>query len=220
MTKEILIEHVNQAIAKALQHASYIDASILDIRGFSTGIQRRLVSNLCHMPKSDPVYTECGLFGGASFCAAINNCPTLTAFGIEDYSQPFGDDSIKEHLEANLEVYRSGAKRVEVIDADFFKMDLSVIDKKVDIFFYDGCHDYEFQAKALPTMIEKMADLSLFLVDDAQWLTCREGSRDGFLALVDKVKCSHSWSLVDAGYPDVTTQWNNGLDIFLIEKLK
>src|SRR2546430_1499714 len=98
MTVDVLIRHVDDSISRALRHESYIDEGVLKITGFATGAQQRLGNNLCHLPKVAANYLECGLYAGATFCAAINNNPDLHAVGIEDYSQPFGVEGIEVEL--------------------------------------------------------------------------------------------------------------------------
>lgn len=218
MTKETLIAHVKQAIEKASAHASWIDASILDLNGFSTGVQRRLVNNLVHLPKADPVYLECGLWKGSSFCAAINNSPTLHAYGVEDFSQPFAQNNVKEELEANVERYKSGARSVTVFNADCFKLDLDKIDRPVDVFYFDGEHSYESQFNALRYYLYAMADLFVFMVDDFQWVPVSTGTRDSLESLKDSVTVEQEWILSD-GVPD-GPNYHNGVAVFVISKKK
>lgn len=219
MTPTSLILHVDEAIEKALRHQSWIDKEILDIKGFATGTMRRMFSNLCHLPKSDPVYCEVGLYCGATFCSAINNNPTLTAIGYEDFSQDFSVENIRGMLEANVERYKAGAKSVTVIDGDFFKCDPFGMMPPVDIFYYDGRHDYAFQRNALLHIFDFLSDLFLIIVDDYSWSCVREGTRDALSELKDKVKVEKEWVLSGSRIADDLT-WHNQVFLAVCSKIK
>lgn len=217
MTPTSLILHVDEAIEKALRHQSWIDKEILDIKGFATGTMRRMFSNLCHLPKVDPVYCEVGLYCGATFCSAINNNPSLTAIGYEDFSQDFSATNIRGQLEANVEQFKAGAKSVTVIDGDFFSEPLPVL--PVDAFYYDGAHDYSFQRQALIRIFDSLSDLSLIIVDDFSWSCVRDGTRDALAELKDKLRVEKEWIMVGTKPQDDPIFWN-GLAIFVCEKIK
>ena len=217
MNSAELIAHVEESVAKALRKESEIDTPVLGFKGFSTDVQRHLVSNLCHLSKDEPVYVEAGLYGGASFFAATSNNPELTAFGIEDFSQDFGDPSIKDHLENNIETYKDSAKSTTIINSDFFKTDLALITKPVDIYYYDAHHDYEFQRDALPYFFDALADTFIWIVDDYAWDSVSTGTRDGLALLKDKLKVEKKWEFSD-GCPDGKT-WHNDVVLFVMSKI-
>lgn len=217
MTPEVLIEHVEQSIEKASNHESWIDEDILSLKGFSTGVMRRMFSNICHLPKEDPVYCEVGLYGGATFCAAMNNNRSLTAFGVEDFSESFGDETIRKHLESNLEKYKSHPKEMHVLNYNFFTMDLGLITKPVDVYFYDGHHSYEFQCDALPYFINSLSDIFVWVVDDYNWIPVREGTQDGLKQLKDKIKVQKEW-IIKTKVPDDPV-FHNGLYLAVISKI-
>lgn len=220
MTPESLILHVDEAIEKALRHQSWIDKEILDIKGFATGTMRRMFSNLCHMPKSDPVYCEVGLYCGATFCSAINNNPSLTAIGYEDFSQDFSAENVRGQLEANVERYRSGAKSVTVIDGDFFKFPKQDLPRDVDIFYLDSNHAYEFQHDGILIFFDYMADdLSLIIVDDFSWSCVRDATRDALAELKDNVKVEKEWVLSGKKIADDAT-WHNQVFLAVCSKIK
>lgn len=218
MTTQELIDHVNQAIETATRHQSWIDESILHVRGFSTGVMRRFFSNLVHMPKADPVYLEVGLYCGGTACAAINNSPTLHFYGVENFSQPFGNDNVPEELKANIEKYKHGARSVTLIDCDCFKVNLKDITLPVDVFFFDGEHSFESQRDALPYYFDAMADTFVFVVDDFAWDLTKLGTREGLSILKDKVKIEREWILSD-GVPD-GGQWHNDVAVYVLSKIK
>lgn len=217
MTPEILIAHVEESLTKALAHQSWIDESVLRLKGFSTGVQRRLVSNLCHLPKFDPCYLEVGLFCGATFCAALNHSPYLTAVGVEDFSQDFGDPEVRSQLLANLAIYSGQAKSATLVDADCFKWSKEELRQPVDVFYFDGEHSFASQASALPAFLDQLAPLFVFMVDDTNWTSVAEGTRQGFVTLKDRVQIERSWHLEDDRRQD-GPNWHNGVDLFVCRK--
>jgi hypothetical protein len=225
MTPDQFAAHVDQSIARALRHDSHIDESILSLTGFSTGIQRRLVSNLAHLPKENPRYLEIGLYAGATFCAAINNNSKLFAVGVEDFSQPFGQEGIRDHLFLNVRTHMAATDEegdVRILERECFALEPGEIAEAagglIDIYFFDGEHSRESQGRALPHFIDAMAPLFLFMVDDANWATVREGTADGFAALRDRVKIEREWHLVGEKKQDDPIWWN-GVSLYLCSKL-
>lgn len=209
--------HIEDSIAKALRHESHIDKEILEIRGFSTGVMRRLISNLCHFEKENLTYLEVGLYGGATFCAACNNNPLLIPYGIDNYGQDFGVKSIWQEMKVNMDRF-SSSPRGATFNNDFFKMEIDqYLRKKVDIFFYDGEHSYESQAKALPHALPILADHFLFIVDDYDWDEVWYGTNDSLFELTKKVEILATWKLTD-NIPD-GPNWHNGVAIFLCKKI-
>lgn len=215
---QTFIDHVNQSIEKALRHESFLHAETLKVGGFATGTFQRLICNLVHLPCENPAYLECGLFKGKSFCAAMNNSRSLTLYGIEDFSQSFDQPDVAKELFENVEKFRADAKSVTIIDRDCFQVDPKEIGHKIQVFYYDGHHDYQFQRDALSHFLDAMDDVFLYLVDDAQWQSVSAGARDGMKLLEGKVKIEREWMLSD-GKPD-SPIWHNGVLLFLCSKVK
>lgn len=210
MTPEALIAHVDKSIAKALLGESHVAPSILQIKGFSTATQRHLVNNLA---SKMGFYLEVGLFRGATLCAAVSGNPNLHALGIEDLSQPFGEEGVEQDLRRNIMPFLSD--KVDVILKDYAKV--HACQMPVDLYFYDGAHGREDQARALPHFFECMADTFLYMVDDASWSEVAIGTVEGFERLHGRVSVDKTWKL-DEGKPD-SPLWHNGILIYCCHKL-
>lgn len=208
---QLSAEHITNSINNALAGVSKLDESVLNIKGFSTPTMRRLFNNLCDI---EGFYLEVGLYCGATFCSSFNE--HLFSIGIESFEQPFGVNDVKEQLEANLKQHRSKAHDVEVIYANCFDMDKSQF-PKFDIYFYDGEHSRESQAKALPSMIEHMADTFVFIVDDYNWDSVKEGTEMGLNQVKSQIEIVKDWKLRGINAND-DEFWHNGLYIALINK--
>lgn len=207
-------EHINNAIEKAQRGESNLTKEVLDVRGFSTPTIRHLFNNLCNI---DGKYLEVGLFCGASFCASFNkNCESI---GVEDHSQDFseGFEKVKQELKENVEKLKDRAKEATVHYADCYNMDKSVLPDSIDIYFYDGWHSEEMQAKALPHFLDKLANKFIWVVDDANWDYVASGTNIGLNSLADKIEIENVWML--RGYNlQNDSIWHNGVFIYLINK--
>lgn len=210
-------KHVDQSIARALNHDSSIDESVLSLTGFSTGVMRRLVSNLSHLPTENPVYLEIGLFAGASFCSAMSNNPRLTAIGIDNFSQDFGRPEVRAELTVNFDRYSPACREASLRDADCFSFDPKTL-PAVDVFFFDGEHSQDSQTRALPYYLDAMAPLFIFMVDDANWIPVSEGTRISFQQLRKKVRIEHHRHLSGA-QPNDDPIWHNGVDVYVCSKI-
>lgn len=212
------IDFVEQAIRRARNHDSLIDPQILDIHGFSTGVMRRLVSNLCDGTAEPRCYVEVGAYCGGTACAAINNKTNLTAFIFEDFSQAFGLNDVREQLERNLlQTVKGAGAYTELVERNYL-MALERLIQPVDIYFFDGEHSRESQGEALPAMFPYLAKTFLFLVDDFNWESVRQGTADGFDQLKGKGDVVHSWHLTGQKLQDDKI-WHNGFGLFLCQKL-
>lgn len=210
----ISAEHIQLSIQRALEGQSNLSSEIHNIRGFSTPTIRRLINNLCQGAET---YLEVGLYCGATFCSSFNkNC---TSIGIEDHSQDFsaGFEQVKKELKENVDKFSDMAKEVYVHYEDCFKIDKSLIPGNIDVFMYDGHHDEQFQAAALPHFIDKMADSFIYLVDDWAWKSVFDGTNKGFEELKDKIEIQMHWPL--RGYSlENDPIWHNSAGVFLIKK--
>lgn len=186
MTKEF----IDEAISKALNGQSGIDQDVLQIKGFSTPTIRGLFHALCDQDR--PVnYLEIGLFYGGSFFAALNK--KVTAIGVEDHSQDFseGFENVKKELKENYEKFKDKGNAVHIEYADCFTMGKDVIPDGIDVYFFDGFHSHETQAKALPHFFDKMADRFIWVVDDFNWEYVASGTNAALIELEDKIEIEH-----------------------------
>lgn len=214
MTPEEMIAHVNNSVVRSLRGEAYFDDLVLNIRGFSTPTIRRLFSNLCHIDIPMPVYLECGVWCGATFCAAVSGNPDLIAYGVDDFSQDFSCPTVKAELENALKHFANAT--THVFHEDCFTLN-ALLPKPIDIFFFDAEHSTESQAKALPYFLPVMASTFIYIVDDTNWDQVRRGMMQGIDAVADKITVLDYRHLSDAKKQDGEI-WHNAVDIFVIQK--
>jgi hypothetical protein len=209
-----LSKHIENSIKNALDSSSSISPEYNSIKGFSTSTQRHLMNNLCSL-STPTTYLEVGLYGGATFFSSACGNTNCTIHGVENFSQDFGDPTIKAHFEANLDKYKTS--KMTVHNDDFFAMDLNKVPSDINVYYYDGHHDYEYQKKALPFIFDKLASTFIWVIDDYDWDTVKNGSTDGLAELSTRVKIDHKWEMSD-NKPDGPT-WHNGVAVLLLTKI-
>lgn len=220
-TNSVIGDHIAKSIEHALLGSSYLDPEVLKINGFATPTMRHLFSNLCHVERCS--YLEVGTFCGATFVSAFNNNP-VSAVGIDNFTQPFEETGVREQLRENLNRWKGTAEDVNFLDGDCF--DLRPLDlqkvrehRPFDVYYYDGEHSFENQARALPAFFDVMADRFIHIVDDFQWDDVKRGTETGIQALLPRLKIEQEWHLNGQQMHDDPIWWN-GVAIYLFSKLK
>lgn len=218
---EYINGHVAKSIERALLGDSKLDPEVLKINGFATPTMRHLFSNLCNI--QDCSYLEVGTFCGATFVSAFNNNP-IHAVGIDNFTQPFEQTGVVDQLRENMERWKETAKNVWFFKGDCF--DLSSNDlrqlrdrRPFDVYYYDGEHSYDNQARALPAFFDLMADQFIHIVDDFQWDDVKRGTEDGMKVLAPRLKIEHEWHLNGERMHDDPIWWN-GVAIYVCSKVK
>jgi hypothetical protein len=165
--------------------------------------------------KEAKTYLEVGLYCGATFVSSYN--PKLRAIGIENYSQDFSVSTVKQELEFNLETFKGLAESVVIYWDDCFKVDREFLSKDIDIFYFDGTHDFDSQRKAFPYFIDNLSDTALIIIDDISWDVVKAGTEAGLKDIEDKVTIEKTWEL-RGQRPNDDPQWHNGINLYLIKK--
>jgi hypothetical protein len=202
--------HVANSIAAAMAGESKLEPWVLKITGFSTPTMRHLVNNLGNVQKRLH-YVEAGAYCGGTAVSAVNGNENVTAYVYEDFSQPFDLPNVKEQLLANVKK----ASQLYLIEGDFFKAELPAM---VDIYFYDGNHDEDNQARALLRVADRLQNVSLFLVDDYNWPEVQKGTKRALESVKDKFRVAARWILEGDKKQDDKI-WHNGLAIFMLARL-
>lgn len=208
-----LISHIDSCIEKGLKFNSNLDPEILKIKGFGTPTMRHFFNNLCSLPNA--TYLEVGAFHGATFCSAINNNKNLKSIVIDNFSEDFGDSNVFQSLKHNIQKFKTDDNNLRIINADSFNVSNYDLNEKISIYYYDGDHSEDCQAKALPHFFDSMDDVFIHLIDDYNWTKVRKGTQRAFETLKDKMKIVKEWTFETE--PDDPV-WHNGFYIALIEK--
>lgn len=209
------IEAINNALFNANSGISKLSDEILALDGMSGKKTRHFYNNLIsNIPGAR--YLEIGMWKGSSLCSAMyGNKATIVA--IDNWSE--FEDPRKEFM-SNLVKY-SGLNQVEVIEKDCFDIDVNKLGK-FNIYMYDGNHTEESHYKSLTHFIHCMDDVFIFIVDDWNWESVRNGT---FRAIKDLQLTTLFQHEVRLTYDNSHTPmdmahktWWNGIYICVLQK--
>jgi len=153
-------------------------------------------------------YVEAGTYMGASLIAAARGSGDADLVAIDKFS--FGAMSVagrdlpaasREALEANLE--RFGVDSATILEGD--ALDVlrgdALAGRRIGVFYYDACHEYDVQLEALRLVERHLTDQALVLVDDSDWPKVRQ-ALDDYLA-----GQPHARELLTIGGSDTGRPW-------------
>lgn len=181
MTTEQKIEAIKEAIEKAKNHQSKMDAVAWSVPALSSLKIRHLMNNLGAISTN---YFECGVHKGGLFCSAIRNNYNLKSVtandsfasdsGSEDKAEPQFRENVRRCVPIDKFVH------VDVRVCNTFDLDPNTITgKPVDLYLFDADHSYESQRKAMTHFLPVMADEFIVAVDDWQYGDVKRGTMDG-----------------------------------------
>lgn len=210
-----MIELINNAFAAAEREESKLTLEAMSIGGFTSPKIRHLMNLLGAISKN---YLEVGVHRGATFLATVyknHNLETSTA--IDNFSEFNQGGDIKQALLSGMQMFSE--RRFEggedlipswiLLDQDCWTVPVPM-HKPIDLYLFDGPHDYESQKKAITYFLPAMAEEFVLVIDDFAWLPVEKGTYDGIaesgLTIVEKwIKTGQE------GY------WN-GIGVFLLRK--
>ena len=208
------VQHVVKAIAD-----SGIPTVRLNIPGLTSPRVQTLLNNVAQGVKT---YLEVGSAMGATFCAVLKDNP-IHAIAVdkwEEQIQPARMDlgklptnSIKTFTD-NVSKFK-GNSRVDIINSDLFKVDLSPLNTEIEMFFYDGPHDMESTKRAVEHYWPYMARECVMIFDDANWQGVVEGARAG----LNSVGAFVSYEKMMLNSQENSREWWNGLYILIVRKV-
>ena len=165
-------------------------------------------------------YLEIGSFLGATACAALKGNP-LNAFLVDNWQQQIqpNDPSIKlppndkRVFERNvLEV--KGSSNIMVYDYDLFEVNTLEMKDKIQLFFYDGPHDFETTKNAVMYYYTTFAKEAILVFDDANW----EGVVNGAVTGLQECGAHITYEKLMLNSEENSREWWNGLYIVVINK--
>lgn len=180
-----------------------------NVSGYSSTRVRRLLNGLCSLPDCRH-YLEIGVHVGSTFIPALydNN---VKATCIDNWSLM---GKMRPVFEENLAIHLP-KRRVNIIEADCFTVPLDKIWQPVDVYFFDGAHDYQSQFLALTYFAPVMADRFVVLVDDWNWSEPRDGTNNAVFELLYDIVAK--WEL-PGDYNGSEAGWWNGLGMYILDK--
>lgn len=165
-------------------------------------------------------YLEIGSYLGATACAALKDNP-LNAYFVDNWKQqiqPQRDDTTlppnsKEEFEKNVLQYK-GASNVVVYDFDLFEVNTAEMRNSIQLFFYDGPHDFESTKNAVMYYYTTFANEAILVFDDANW----DGVVNGAVTGLQECGAHITYEKLMLNSEENAREWWNGLYIVVIRK--
>jgi len=218
-----LINHIAKSILNALENKSNIDINtkegkeILEYEGYTGTKTRHFYNNICSELK-DINYLEIGTWKGSSSISAIYK-NKINALFIDNWSQFNGnvDDFV------NVISKYCGESDCSFIEEDCWNIDLDILDKKFNIYLFDGDHSELDHFKSLEYYLPVLEDEFIFLVDDWNWPNVRDGTMRAINELNLIVEFRHEEFVSGDELQNMPNHkgkdtWWNGIGIFLLKK--
>ncbi len=209
----IKVSHIENAILGAKVEVSKLNSGVLEIEGFSSCKIRHFLNNLFEAENIN--YLEIGVFTGSTFISALYKNKVNSAYIIDNWSE-FGEyckGDVKTQFLNNAE--KHGINNFTLLEEDCFKLDLSKIKDKINIYFYDGEHTEESQCNALKYYYPVLADTFIYLVDDFDYPHIRKGTRCGIVKMNLKVRYE---KYLESNISNNVNGWWNGYFISILQK--
>lgn len=165
-------------------------------------------------------YLEIGSYLGATACAALKDNP-LNAYFVDNWKQPIqpqrGDvklpENNKEEFEKNIREYK-GNSNITIYDADIFDVNIFEMKDQIQLFFYDGPHDFETTRQAVMFYYPTFAKEAILVFDDANW----QGVVDGAASGLHEAGAHLVYEKLMLNSEENSREWWNGLYIVVIRK--
>lgn len=213
---ESLIRHVEDSIDDAFNNKSQLTSDILGIDGMSGNKTRHLYNNICNLENS--TYLEVGTWKGSSFVSALYENNNTYGICIDNWSE-FGGP--RESFYENRDKYLN-PDNTKILDKSCWDVTESDLDgRTIDIYLYDGAHNYEEQKKAITYYQQFFSEYVVIMVDDwtCDWVRVREGTMDGIKEANLEILFSKEIGLVNTNthHTGGDTFWN-GCGVFVCKR--
>ena len=213
--ENIYKNHVINAFQNADKGISKITFDITTMEGMTGLKTRHFYNNLLNI--ADARYLEIGTWKGSSVCSAMcgNEAKVIC---IDNWSEFGGPKS--EFLFA-FEKFK-GKNDASFIESDCFKVNVSLL-PKFNIYMYDGNHDAESHYNALLHFFNCLDDTFIFIVDDWNWKSVRDGTIDAIKKLnlkvlyENEIKTTNNDTHPEWGSPG-QKEWHNGIYVAVLQK--
>ena len=218
-----VIYHICNSIMNARNYNSKIlsdtqeGKDILTFEGYTGTKTRHFYNNICN--GSNINYLEIGTWNGSSSISAIYK-NKINALFIDNWCQFGGNSDI---FIDNIQKYSTDDSVCQLIESDCWKVDLSTIDTKFNVYLFDGDHSELDHFKALEYYLPVLQNEFIFLVDDWNWPNVRDGTFRAIRELNLTVKFRHEEFISSDDLQNMPNHagkntWWNGIGIFLLRK--
>lgn len=213
---EQLINHVDSSVNNSNNNISKLTPEILSMDGMSGNKTRHLYNNICSL--KDCNYLEVGTWKGSSFVSAIYG-NQLNPIVIDNWTEFNGP---KDDFLSNVDRFCPNTK-YNLIEKDCFQVtenDIKSIYDSIDIYLYDGAHDYDSQKKAITYYKNLFSKYVIIIVDDFRsdtpgWSNVKKGTYDGIQE--SGLIIRHSVEIISQQELSGRSEYWNGFGLFVCE---
>ena len=154
-------DYVNIKITDQNAKKNYL--SLIDVKKMATFSTFYLINTICKNINNG-TYLNIGLWNGFSlFSGMINtNCEVI---GVDNFSEFDGSNSEKLFFKKFNNIKRNNHHFLNMDALDYLK----TCEKKIDFYFYDALHTFEYQYEALKLAMPHLKRGSLIMIDDICW---------------------------------------------------
>lgn len=215
------VERLTRRVERALARAEESDdpQGLGGLLGMSGLKVRLFLNDLCDHP--DARYLEVGVLGGSTLISAAAGSQAPLLVGIDNWSQ-FVDggrqltgmhprDFLLGQLEARVPGWR---ERLRLIDGDCFTLPPGALDATFNVYFYDGDHAAEAQARSLGWALPALEAAFVWVVDDFARERVREATDEALRTSGCRRRAE--WVIGIDGHNDARGWWN-GLYVAVLE---
>lgn len=204
-------KYLVKCITDADNGISRLTEGILKLDGMSSFKIRHLLNNVLSIPDIPEInYLEIGVYKGSTFVSALYKNKVHSSYAIDDWSQFEGDNSAFKKACKTYDIVK-----YHLIEKDAFKVDLSNIMNKINIYFYDGHHSRESTFSALAYYYPVLTYEFILIVDDYDW----SDPHKGIMMAISKLKLEIVFSdHLRSSICNDADGWWNGVGVFILRK--
>jgi hypothetical protein len=207
-----LVKHVTESV-----HQSGIPNVWIDIPGLTSPRVQTLLNKIA---QGVSTYLEVGSYLGATFSSVIKDNPMI-AYAIDNWQQQIQPATESKKLPINSKdqflkniLPYEGDSKIKIIDSDLFSVNLSKIEDKIQMFFYDGPHDKESTKTALEYYYPCLANHSVIIFDDANWDDVVYGVDEA----IEEIGLTINYKKLIQNDIESSSEWWNGVYVLVVSK--
>lgn len=199
-------DYVKLAIDYALSGQTKLNTKALSMEGMSSPKVRNFLNKLLETP--DARYLEIGVWRGSTFYSALYKNNPVYATAIDNFATFGGNEQTFINNLSDIEF------PYEFINDHCFDLK-NKLDKKYNIYFYDGEHRDLDQENALTYYYDNLDDEFIYICDDWNFPEVPSGTFHGIEQ--NDFKIVDEWTL-KANYNGDTDNWWNGVWVAVLKK--
>lgn len=157
-----------------------------NIIGMSSENIRFLINEL--VKKYAKTYLEVGTYQGCSLISAALYNPHVRCIGIDNFSK-FNKNKHGKWTCSSSDVIQKNIEKMDLSNVEFIQGDyktelLKLFEKekelKIDVYLYDGLHDYQSQIDGLNIIKPYLSESCIILVDDLEFSGVKKANIEWF----------------------------------------